>query len=39
LCGFANFASVGMVIGGLTALAPNRSKVFSKYAVKAMIGK
>jgi len=29
LCGFANFASVGMVIGGLTALAPSRSKVYN----------
>ena len=26
-----------MQIGGLTALAPTRSKVFSKYAAKAMI--
>ena len=28
-----DFASVGMVIGGLTALAPSRSKVFSKFYV------
>ena len=26
-----------MQIGGLSALAPTRSKVFSKYAAKAMI--
>jgi len=37
LCGFANFASVGMQIGCMSALAPGRSKVFTKYATKAMI--
>jgi CNT family concentrative nucleoside transporter len=24
LCGFANFASLGIIIGGFTALAPDR---------------
>ncbi|CAF0726574.1 unnamed protein product [Brachionus calyciflorus] len=37
LCGFANFASMGIAIGGLGALAPKRLKVFAKFAFKAMI--
>lgn len=37
LCGFANFASMGIAIGGLSALAPKRLKTFSKFALKAMI--
>ena len=37
LCGFANFASIGMQIGCMSQLAPSRSKVFTKYATKAMI--
>ncbi|RNA39672.1 solute carrier family 28 member 3-like [Brachionus plicatilis] len=37
LCGFANFASMGIAIGGLGALAPKRLKTFSKFALKAMI--
>ena len=38
LCGFANFASVGIQIGGIGALAPNRRKDLSKLALKAMFG-
>lgn len=37
LCGFANFASMGIAIGGLGALAPKRLRTFSKFALKAMI--
>jgi len=37
LCGFANFASVGIQIGGIGALAPNRRKDLAKVAMKAMI--
>jgi CNT family concentrative nucleoside transporter len=37
LCGFANFASIGIQIGGLSALAPSRFKVFTKFAARAMI--
>lgn len=37
LCGFANFASMGIAIGGLGALAPRRLKIFAKFALKAMI--
>ncbi len=38
LCGFANFASIGIQIGGISAIAPNRRKDLSKVAVKAMFG-
>ncbi len=38
LCGFANFASIGIQIGGLSALAPGRRKQFVQLAFKAMIG-
>ncbi len=38
LCGFANFGSIGIQIGGISALAPERKKDLSKLAVRAMIG-
>lgn len=38
LCGFANFASIGIQIGGIGALAPTRKGLLSKYGVKALIG-
>ncbi len=38
LCGFANFASIGIQIGGISAIAPGRRKDLSKVAVKAMFG-
>ena len=38
LCGFANFASIGIQIGGIGALIPNRKALLSKYGVKALIG-
>lgn len=38
LCGFANFASIGIQIGGLSALAPNRRSDLAKVGLKAMIG-
>lgn len=37
LCGFANFASIGIQIGGIGALAPNRRKDLAKVATKAMM--
>jgi CNT family concentrative nucleoside transporter len=37
LCGFANLGSVGIQIGVLSALAPNRSKVISRVALSAMV--
>lgn len=38
LCGFANFASVGIQIGGIGALAEGRRKDLSKLALRAMLG-
>lgn len=38
LCGFANFASIGIQIGGIGSLAPSRRKMLSELGVKALIG-
>ncbi len=38
LCGFANFASIGIQIGGLSAIAPSRRKQFVQLAMRAMLG-
>jgi CNT family concentrative nucleoside transporter len=38
LCGFANFASIGIQIGGIGTLAPTKRKLLSKYGMKALIG-
>ena len=38
LCGFANFASIGIQIGGIGSLAPNKKTILSKYGFKALIG-
>ena len=38
LCGFANFGSIGIQIGGLSSIAPNRRKDLAMLAFKAMIG-
>ena len=38
LCGFANFASIGIQIGGISPLAPERKTEISRLAVKAMLG-
>ena len=37
LCGFANFASIGIQIGGIGAIAPSRTKDLSKLGVLALI--
>lgn len=37
LCGFANFASIGVQIGGLSALAPSRRHDFADIGFRAMI--
>ena len=37
MCGFANFASLGIVIGGLTALAPDRRQDVIALAPKALV--
>lgn len=38
LCGFSNFASIAIQIGGLSVLAPGRRKDFARLALKAMLG-
>jgi len=38
LCGFANFASIGIQMGGIGGIAPNRRKDLAKLGMKAMIG-
>lgn len=38
LCGFANFASIGIQIGGISPLAPERRKDLSQLALRAMLG-
>lgn len=37
LCGFANFASLGIIIGGFTALAPDRRQDVIELAPRALI--
>jgi len=38
LCGFANFMSIGIQIGGIGALAPERRSDLASLGVKALIG-
>ena len=38
LCGFANFASIGIQIGGIGSLAPGQRKTLSKFGLKALLG-
>lgn len=38
LCGFANFASIGIQIGGIGSLAPGQRKTLSKFGMKAVLG-
>ena len=38
LCGFANFASIGIQIGGIGALEPKQRKNLSNFGFKALIG-
>lgn len=38
LCGFSNFASIGIQIGGISALAPNQRKNLTELGIKALIG-
>src|SRR5271154_6990319 len=37
LCGFANFSSIGMQIGGIGALAPNQKAMLAKLGIRAML--
>lgn len=38
LCGFANFASIGIQLGGIGALAPNQRKTLSELGLRALLG-
>ena len=38
LCGFANFASVGIQIGGIGGIAPNQRHLLAKYGFRALLG-
>jgi concentrative nucleoside transporter, CNT family len=37
LCGFANFSSIGIQIGGIGALAPNQKTQLAKFGIRAML--
>lgn len=37
LCGFSNFSSIGIQIGGLSAMAPGRRSDFAKIGLRAMV--
>jgi CNT family concentrative nucleoside transporter len=37
LCGFANFSSIGIQIGGIGALAPNRKGDLARLGIRAML--
>lgn len=38
LCGFANFGSIAVMIGGISGLAPKRRRDFAKYGFRSLIG-
>ena len=38
LCGFANFASIGIQIGGISGIAPERRSDLARIGLKAMLG-
>ncbi len=38
LCGFSNFSSIAIQIGGIGGLVPSRRKDLAKYGMKAMLG-
>src|SRR5215831_19170190 len=37
LCGFANFSSIGIQIGGIGALAPEQRRQLAKFGIRAML--
>ena len=37
LCGFANFGSIGVMLGGLGVMAPHRKADMAKVVLRAMI--
>ena len=38
LCGFANFGSIAITLGGIGAIAPSRRKDLARFGLKAMLG-
>lgn len=38
LCGFANFASIGIQIGGIGSLAPSKRVILSEFGLRALLG-
>ncbi|MCL5028396.1 MAG: NupC/NupG family nucleoside CNT transporter [Bacteroidetes bacterium] len=38
LCGFANFSSIAIQIGGISPMAPNRKKDIAAFGLKAVLG-
>ena len=38
LCGFANISSIGILLGSLSVLAPNKRKIISRLGFPAMVG-
>jgi CNT family concentrative nucleoside transporter len=38
LCGFANFASIGIQIGGIGSLAPGQREILSRFGMRALLG-
>ncbi len=38
LCGFANFSSIGIQVGGIGSLAPNKRHEIAKLGMRSMIG-
>jgi CNT family concentrative nucleoside transporter len=38
LCGFANFSSIGIQIGGISAIAPSQRQTLTEFGIKSLIG-
>ncbi len=38
LCGFSNFSSIGIQIGGISAIAPSQRKTLTELGIRALIG-
>jgi CNT family concentrative nucleoside transporter len=38
LCGFANFSSIAIQIGGIGGLAPNRRADLARFGLRAVLG-
>jgi CNT family concentrative nucleoside transporter len=38
LCGFANFSSIGIQLGGIGGIAPNRQGDLARLGLRAMLG-